>query len=400
MSDHDTPRSLLDRSFDLTDLYTFPSPEHTDRLVLALNVYPGAGTDTRFSEGARYRFVVRSATLPLDGRRSSFDIGTDEWVITVKFDAPGVPNGNRPAVQEGTITFPNGSSAPLPTERMSEAEGARVFAGIRGDSSFINIPGYAATAAAGRLDFPEHGRNVTDRNNVLSLVVELDPARFLRWSPGTMLAVAGEVVTDSKVPVRVERIGRAIFKNLVLTEYGVDALNSDIDLRGVFNEEDPFDLGTLYLRAYRARVTANLQFLDSLDGKIDWPLYGDGTHPLTELLLGDFQVVDPAKPFAENSYLEIERALLSGRNPETSGGRPINDDASDILATLIYTGGNGPAIDDGVDGATTPASRTFPYLAEPNTDPPVMDHRPLFPSRLSDQLALLNAAGLLASTSS
>src|SRR5262245_49099690 len=132
MSDHDTPRSLLDRSFDLTDLYTFPSPEQTDRLVLALNLYPGAGTDTRFSDGARYRFVVRSATLPLDGRRSSFDIGTDECAITVKFDAPGVPNGNPPDVQEGTITFPDGSSAPLPTERMIEAEGARVFAGIRG----------------------------------------------------------------------------------------------------------------------------------------------------------------------------------------------------------------------------------------------------------------------------
>src|SRR5262249_1896148 len=154
-------------------------------------------------------------------------------------------------------------------------------------------------------------------------------------------------------------------------ELGVDTVNRDLDLRELYNQEDPFQLAPDYLGAYRARLNANLHFLDGLDGKIDWPLQADGTHPLTELLLGDYQVVDVAKPYAEDSYLEIERALLQGRAHATCGGRPLNDDAIDMMATFVYTAGNGPRISDGVDQSTVRASQSFPYLAPPNPNPPV-----------------------------
>jgi hypothetical protein len=42
----------------------------------------------------------------------------------------------------------------------------------------------------------------------------------------------------------------------------------------------------------------------------------------------------------------------------------------DTLFTLLINAGNGPRIRDGVDQATMPAGRTFPYLASPNPDPP------------------------------
>jgi len=42
----------------------------------------------------------------------------------------------------------------------------------------------------------------------------------------------------------------------------------------------------------------------------------------------------------------------------------------DTLFTLLINAGTGPTIRDGVDRATRPASRTFPYLAEPNPAPP------------------------------
>jgi hypothetical protein len=78
-----------------------------------------------------------------------------------------------------------------------------------------------------------------------------------------------------------------------------------------------------------------------------------------------------AKPYAEQgSFLEIERATRRGATHETSGGRTLNDDVMDKLFTLLVNAGNGPAIRDGVDQATKPASRTFPYLAPPNPDPP------------------------------
>jgi hypothetical protein len=105
---------------------------------------------------------------------------------------------------------------------------------------------------------------------------------------------------------------------------------------------------------------------DGLDGKTDWPLDARGAHPLSELLLADFLVVDRSKPFAENSTFEIEQAMLQGRAHSTCGGRPLNDDVVDKLLTWLVNGGNGPPIRDGVDQATVRASNTFPYLAPPN----------------------------------
>src|SRR5262249_12095587 len=113
--------------------------------------------------------------------------------------------------------------------------------------------------------------------------------------------------------------------------------------------------------------------LDGLDGKVDWPPQPDGSHPLTELLLADYLIVDVAKSYAEDSYLEIERALLDGRAHTTCGGRSLNDDFIDTMYTLIVNANRGPRVSDGVDQATVRASREFPYLAPPNPTPPEHD---------------------------
>ena len=88
-------------------------------------------------------------------------------------------------------------------------------------------------------------------------------------------------------------------------------------------------------------------------------------------MLADFLVVDVTKPYAEQgSFLEIELATREARTHETCGGRALNDDVMDTIFTLLVNAGKGPTIRDGVDRATMPGSRTFPYLAPPNPDPP------------------------------
>ena len=105
--------------------------------------------------------------------------------------------------------------------------------------------------------------------------------------------------------------------------------------------------------------------IDHLDGTTDWPLGPDGAHPLTELLLDDYLVVDVSKPFAEDSCLEIERALLVGRPHETCGGRSLNNRTMHAIYTLLVNAGHGPRIGDGVDRRRL-ASDVFPYMAPPN----------------------------------
>jgi hypothetical protein len=396
MSDHNnSPRGVAEPAIDIADSYVFPSPSRPGQLVLVMTVFPNARPGALFSDAASYRFRLRPVAIPFNGPGSRFEVGTDDFDITCAFAAPVTTDDDGNPVQEGTCALPNGATVAFRVndEQGAEAPGARVYAGLRMDPLFNDSTSYVETLATRRLAFRENGTNGADGWDILGIVVELDVANMLGRAPGTLFAVAAEVVTAGRFPVRLERFGRAFVKGQMLGELGADAVNRDLDLRELWNQEDPFELAPNYLGAYRARLNANLAVMDGIDGKTDWPLRPDGTHPLTELYLGDYQVVDVAKAYAEDSYLEIEQALLEGRPHATSGGRSLNADAGDANLTFVITGGNGPRISDGVDQATVRASDSFPYLAAPNPDP-VAAGRILAPSKVSDQLAFLEAAGL------
>jgi Domain of unknown function (DUF4331) len=396
MSDHNnSPRAVAEPAIDIGDSYVFPSPSRPGRLVFVMTVFPNAQPGALFSDAAGYRFRVRPVTIPASGPGSRFEVGTDEYDITCTFAAPATTDDAGNPVQEGTCTLPNGATVSFRVndEQGAKAPGALVFAGLRMDPLFNDSTSYVETLATRRLAFRANGTNGADGWDILGIVVELDAATMLGRAPGTLFAVAAETVTAGKFSVRLDRFGRSFVKGQLLAEYGVDAVNRDLDLRELWNQEDPFEPSPNYLGAYRARLNANLAMMDGIDGKVDWPLQPDGTHPLTELYLGDYQVVDVAKPYAEDSYLEIEQALLHGRTHATCGGRSLNDDAGDTNLTFVITGGNGPRISDGVDQATVRASDSFPYLAPPNPDP-VVAGRALAPSKVAAQLAFLQEAGL------
>ena len=396
MSDHNnSPRAVAEPAIDIGDGYVFPSPSRPGRLVLAMTVFPNARPGALFSDAAGYRFRIRPVSIPAGGPGSRFEVGTDEYDITCTFAAPVTTDDAGNPVQQGVCTFPNGATVAFRVndERGAEAPGARVFAGLRMDPLFNDSTAYVETLATRRLALRANGSNGADGWDILGIVVELDVATMLGRAPGTLFAVAAETVTTGGFPVRLDRFGRAFVKGQMLAEYGADTVNRDLDLRELYNQEDPFAPAPNYLGAYRARLNANLAVMDGIDKKTDWPPQPDGTHPLTELYLGDYQVVDVAKPYAEDSYLEIERALLQGRPHATCGGRSLNDDAGDTNLTFVITGGNGPRLSDGVDQATVRASDSFPYLAQPNPAPATAG-RILAPSKAAEQLAFLQAAGL------
>jgi hypothetical protein len=237
----------------------------------------------------------------------------------------------------------------------------------------MDVPAWRASVIGGRLAFKPAGTNSVDRFNVLSVVVEVDCARLLQPGRGPLYAVVGETVVAGKLPIRIERVGRPEMKNVMLVWKEYDPVNRDLELRDIYNLEDTFHLSKDYRGAYRARLNANLAVFDRLDGKTDWPLGPDGAHPLTELLLADYLVVDVSRPYVDRSFLEIEQALLQGRAHATCGGRSLNEDTMDGLYTLLISGG-AQRISDGVDQATVPAGSVFPYLAPltaaPNGKPP------------------------------
>jgi hypothetical protein len=367
------PRARAESAADITDLFAFPSPEHQDRLVLALDTLPFAQPSALFSDGLIYRFRLRPLTANPRQSPVPFAPSDEEIVIDCVFSEPG--NGDGPR-QECTCRLPDGQtiSAQVNDESGDQADGVRLFAGPRWDPFFEDFAAEQRTLATGQLAFTDPGVNFMDGKNVLSLVVELDRARL--HPDAKLFGVVGETLTRGSISLRIERIGRPVV-DLLLDPRQFDQVNRDLEIRDLYNMDDAFRLSAAYLGAYRARLNANLAFWDRLDGQTDWPAEPGGAHPLTELILADYLVVDAARPYQERgSFLEIERAARSGQPHVTCGGRAPNDDAMDTLFTLMVNGGSGPAIRDGVDQPTVPASRQFPYLAPPNQHPPPLpgDH--------------------------
>ncbi|MGA8719047.1 MAG: DUF4331 family protein [Solirubrobacteraceae bacterium] len=365
------PRSLTQPIADITDLYAFPSPEQPGHLVLVLNTLPFAPPSALFSDALSYRFRLRSLTAHAGGDRAPFAVGDEEFVFDCVFSTPANGDGTNGVTQEGTCSLPTGEAVSVEVNDAGagQAHGIRVFAGPRWDPFIMDAPAMLKTIATGKLSFTDPGSIFLDGKNVLSVVVEIDCAAVL--GDRELVAVVAETLTRGKLAVRFERAGRPEVPNLMLGPKQFDVVNRDLEIRDLYNMEDAFHLARAYQGAYRARLNANLAFWDGLDGKTDWPPGENGAHPLTELMLADFLVVDVTKPYAEQgSFLEIELATREARTHGTCGGRALNDDVMDTIFTLLVNAGNGPTIRDGVDRATMPASRTFPYLAPPNPDPP------------------------------
>ena len=372
MSDHISgPRALAEPIADITDVYAFPSPERPGRLVLVLNTLPFAKPSDLLSDGLVYRFRLRPLTATAAGDPVPFAVRPEEFVFDCVFSPPVRADGGQGVEQEGTCTAPAGETVSVRVndeQGGGSAHGVRVFAGPRWDPFIMDAPAALNTIATGKLAFTDPGSIFLDGKNVLSVVVEVDSTLL---DGAELVGVVAETLTRGTFDVRIERVGRPEVKNMMLAPKQFDQVNRDLEIRDLYNMEDAFHLGPAYQGAYRARLNANLAFWDGLDGKADWVTDGNGDHPLTRLMLADFLVVDLTKPYAEQgSFLEIELAARRGKAHETCGGRALNDDVMDTIFTQLINAGHGPIIRDGVDRATRPASRTFPYLASPNLDPP------------------------------
>jgi hypothetical protein len=374
MSDHFSgPHAIANPAGDICDLYAFPSPEHPGHLALVLNVLPKATSDSHFSDAIVYRFRLRPVTIAGVGAATAFPFaGEDqELVFNCHFETPKPGGAGVAPEQEGWCVAPSGETARFRVndEQGGYSDGLHVYAGLRSDPFFLDLPAIKETLKTGRLAFKDVGTNSLMGYNVLSIVIEADCRPWLRSGRGPLFAVVGETVAACKLPIPIERVGRPEIKNTFLSMKEYDLVNRDLEVRDLYGLEDAFHMSKDYAGTFRARMNANLAHFDRLDGKTDWPLGPNGAHPLTELLLADYLVVDATRPYAADSFFEIEQATLNGHAHQTCGGRSLNDDVMDTLFTLLVNAGNGPRVSDGVDRPAKPVSDAFPYLAPPTPLP-------------------------------
>ncbi|MCH9806644.1 MAG: DUF4331 domain-containing protein [Alphaproteobacteria bacterium] len=362
-SDHyDGPAVLGDPTTDITDMYVFPSPGNADRLVMVMNVIPNAGTTKWFSHALDYRFRLRPVTVSRTGPKAGFKVGNPDITFRCVFSDLKQINGSPGQTghchtPKGEIKFAVGRAT---SEKKFKQHGIRVFTGSRLDPFFMDVEGMIRSTKEGRENFT--GINSAEGKNILSIVLEVDKRRMLPDGKG-MYGVVSEVRSRGRRSVVLDTFGRPEVTNVILADPSFDKVNRTIDVRDLFNRHDPFTRAKAYAEPFRARFNANLHQIDKIDGKIDWPMHS-GVHPLTELQLADFTVIDLSQPFGKGNWFEIEKAIVEGREHQTSGGRWLDDDICDIQYSFLIARDR-KKISDGVDKPTRWASKKFPYLRKP-----------------------------------
>ena len=360
MSDHFSGPSVMgDPAVDITDFYAFLSPGRGGNLVLIMDVFPLANSQSFFSDVVTYRFRLR----PLTRTGSSITSSTAEYSIEVTFS--DVPEGT--SVQKGNVVTSDGRNASFVVGERFEQDGMRVFAGLVSDPFFMDVEAAVRTDISGKMSF-HTATNTVHLRDVLTIVVEVPFAPIVERFDGVTLiaAVSENVVTRRGKPIRIERVGRPEIKNFVLASPMHDVRTKGLELRDLYNREDTFALSKEYRSLYESRFDANLAFFDGLDGKTAWPLGPDRRHPLRDLLVNDFLILDLAHAFSPGKFLEIERSLVNNQPHQSAGGRWLDDDILDEMLTLFVNGGRGERLGDGVDVPSKPASLSFPYVREPN----------------------------------
>jgi len=363
MTDHvDGPRQIGDPSADLTDLFAFTSPENPDRMVVALCVFPSAGSSAMFSNVIDHAIAIRRVSITGAGNAARFKPDDQEIRFTCRFGAlEPAPAGGKP-VQRGACTLPGGQTLSVPVHDESGAstpDGAfRVFAGLRSDPFCLAWFGKTMTP----------GPNLLQHDNVLCIAIEFETSRVLDLSRGSLFGVIAETIPFgapnpiNKLLPRIDWVGRPEQTNMRLYNAGMEGGD---DLRDLWNQQTPFAIDDEWRPMFLQRLKDSLHNFDMRDGKEDWP--PDALAAVSEVFLDDFLVLDVARPTTDAGYLEIERSTLDGHAHSTGGGRTVNVNVMDVMLTWAITRGREQLRGGQID-ATKPGTNAFPYFAAPNTE--------------------------------
>src|SRR6516165_776987 len=362
MSDHvDGPRSIGEPAADLTDFFSFASPENPGRTVLAACVFPYAGENAIFSNVINYSIAVRRVTVAGVGNAAKFEPAEDEFRFSFRFEALKRDAAGK-AIQRGVCKFPGGRELSLTVNDETGAStpdgDVHAFAGLRSDPFYIGLD-------TGTL---EKVPNQLQHNNVLCMVVEFDTRRMLDPAKGSLFGAIAETIPPQQrnriappIP-RIDWVGRPEQTNVRLNN---PALSGIVDLRDLWNQQTPFAISKELQPMFLKRLKDSFTEWDLRDGNADWT--PDALAANANVFLDDFLLFDVAKPITDQSHLEIEKSTIGGRPYQTGGGRTVDANVFDILLTWLVNRDR-EFLQGGATGATKPGMKVFPYFATPNTE--------------------------------
>ena len=346
MSDHFSgPAVMGDPAVDITDFYAFPSPERPGNLVLIMDVFPMATSQSFFSNVLTHRFRLR----PLTRSSGGVTYGTAEHTIDVTFSD---------VTEGGTVQKAQHRHIRLGAKRASSAakpfedDGMRVFAGLVSDPFFMDVEAALRTDMTGKLSFDTAVKQFSFATSYRSSSRYHLLQSFEQFNGATLIgAISENIVTRRGKPIRLERLGRPEVKNVLMA-------NPTRDHAPRASSFAIFTIAKTCLRSpprtdhSTSRVSMRTSPSSTRSTARPRGRSGpDGRHPLRDLFINDYLIVDLARAFAPASFLEIERALIGKRPHKSAGGRWLDDDILDELLTLMVNGGQSERLGDGVDSS-------------------------------------------------
>jgi hypothetical protein len=181
--DHqDAPFTVEDNAADITDVYAFMRPEPngdggfapSDHVVLILNFAPGAKKGQVFPVGVQYQFEAYFFTLGDGGAGLDPNKGKFALVSTCEFTA-AVAEPKTPQRITCDIHGTKFVSADVETlDAGPPSQDIRVFAGVRSDPAFADVPAFLQVVGDGGLAALAAATTNTFRGkNVMSIVLEI-----------------------------------------------------------------------------------------------------------------------------------------------------------------------------------------------------------------------------------
>jgi hypothetical protein len=339
-ADHrDSPLNVANPTADINDVYAFRSPENNNNLVVAVSVNPlivpsDNATRGNFDDAVQFQIHVDNTG----------DLVDDATVNIRKTDNPDalIISG-----LGGSITA--AITKPGEAPKVYNMGGIKIFAGLRDDPFFFDLPAFQAFVAGPKVPAaglrPAGAGAPTDAfagTNILAIVIEAPITALTGRSDansGTIKAWA----SSTRNGARIDRMA-------------IPAINTALiptSMKDAFNAGDPQGDATAFRPAATTQINGLRAAVDNLFG-ISAPQSGGPLGPLTSeqvaaALIPDIVTIDFSKPV------------------QFPNGRRLNDDVIDVALGVVLNRGGSAGISDGVNGNDKAFSTAFPYLADPHT---------------------------------
>jgi hypothetical protein len=357
-ADHgDALAASLDRSAEITDVWTFMDPNDPNRLELIMGltgfIVPGENANFGvFDSGVRFRFSIENTG---DAKPDLFlDVTfTKRTAVNVPQLATITLSDGKSAGKSFTAptTISSGSAGVAPGRNLTtdSATGIKFFAGLSDDPFFFDVPAelrYRATRTANRTDgsFFSRGRDTFAGYNINAIALSV-PVSLLKGSGGNILGINGSTARNKK---SVRTIGNTVNKGefVQIDSFGIPAVNI---VFVPFARKDEFNAKSPDSSSFASDIVASLKSLQTDDTSI-------GIFAKLAIEKGDYLRIDTMLP---NTGPE------GGNNPEARfpNGRRLNDDVTDLIVSLVN---NRVEQIDNVNKNDKEFLGDFPWVAQPH----------------------------------